>query len=191
MRLDGVCQGLQLRSGRGLIAGIAVTASGQVAPLGTFSLADFSIGRVIDVASSQSIIAIDLQGQFVSTFGGLAAQAAVQRGVAGVVIDGGCRDVEEIRAAGLWVSSRHVTPISGKGRLRINHVNVAVAIGGITVNAGDYIIGDETGLIRVPRDRIRAALEIAEDLAAQDAKFSTALSRGETFSNTAEVLQHR
>lgn len=60
-----------------------------------------------------------------STFGGLSTSAALAGGMAGIVIDGGCRDVEEIRSSGLFVASRHVTPRSGKLRVKV------VEVGGI------------------------------------------------------------
>ena len=65
-------------------------------------------------------------GAPVSTFGGLAAQKAVARGARGAVLDGACRDLAELIASGLWVASRHVTPRSGKMRVRVEGVNVPV-----------------------------------------------------------------
>ena len=75
----------------------------------------------------------DVGGADISTFGGLAALATQKRGAAAVVIDGGCRDVEEIRASGLWLASRSVTPITGKTRLKLEALGEPVTIGGIPV----------------------------------------------------------
>lgn len=96
----GVVSGIPRRSGHGRIAGFAQTAHAEVGPLGTFTLADFGVGPVFDAARADAVLVIDLGGADVSTFGGLAALAVSRRRAAGVVIDGGCRDLEEIRAQG-------------------------------------------------------------------------------------------
>jgi len=62
---------------------------------------------------------VDAGGAQISTFGGLASLATSLRGAAAVMIDGGCRDIEEVRATNLWLASRFVTPTSGKTRIRI------------------------------------------------------------------------
>ena len=188
--LPGVCQGLTLRSGHGSIAGTAVTVKERVGVRGTYGASDFTVVAVLDSVHPGSVLIIEMGGAPVSTFGGLAAHAAVQRGVSGLVIDGGCRDIEEIRTAGLWVSSRHVTPTSGRNRVIIDGINVPITVCGVTINPGDYIIGDETGIVAVPPDRVFEALAIAEELTAQDVRFSAALDRGETFSAAASRLQH-
>jgi regulator of RNase E activity RraA len=48
-------------------------------------------------------------------------------GAAAVVIDGGCRDIDEIRATNLWLASRFVTPISGKARMRVESIGDAIS----------------------------------------------------------------
>lgn len=188
--LPGVCQGLTLRSGHGSIAGTAVTVKERVGVRGTYDPKDFAVGAMLDSVSPGSVLIVEMGGAPVSTFGGLAAHAAVQRGVSGLIVDGGCRDIEEIRAAGLWVSSRHVTPTSGRSRVLIEGINVPITVCGITINPGDYIIGDETGIAAVPPDRVVEALAVAEELTAQDVRFSAALDRGETFGAAASRLQH-
>src|SRR5215467_15807454 len=66
------------------------------------------------------------------------------RGAAAVVIDGGCRDIDEIRATKLWLASRFVTPLSGKTRLRVESIGDPAHLGGLLVRAGDLVVGDET-----------------------------------------------
>ena len=73
------------------------------------------------------------------------------RGAAAVVIDGGCRDIDEIRATKLWLASRFVTPLSGKTRLRVESIGDPAHLGGLLVRAGDLVVGDETGIVIVPR----------------------------------------
>jgi len=190
LQIPGVLQGLMLRSGAGAVAGRAVTVRETAGTLGAFQHSAFTPGAFLEAAGAGTIVVIDVGGALASTCGGLVAQAAVQRGVTAIVIDGACRDVADVRAAGLWLSSRHVTPISGKGRVRVDAINVPVTVGGIRVHPGDYIVGDETGVVCIPSDRLEEVLPIAEELTANDERFATALREGHTFASAAAHLRH-
>jgi 3-hexulose-6-phosphate synthase/6-phospho-3-hexuloisomerase len=190
LQIPGVVQGLSLRNGSGSVAGTAVTVRETAGTLGAHPVSAFTPGSFLDAVKPDTMVVIDLGGALVSSCGGLVAQAAVQQGAVGIVIDGGCRDIAEVRAAGLWLSSRHVTPVSGRGRVRIDAINVPVTIGGIRVHAGDYIVGDDTGVVCIPSDRLLEILPIAEELSVKDARFAGALREGHTFATAATHLQH-
>ena len=186
----GVIHGLSVRSGTGRVAGRAVTVKETVGAPGSYPIEAFDVGGFLDAISSTSILVVEMGGAAVSTFGGLAAQAAVARGVSGVVIDGGCRDVADVQASGLWLASRHITPVSGKGRVKVDGINVRISVCSITVNPGDYIIADETGVVCVNARVLADALPIAEELTALDSRFVNALRDGGTFSAVAARLRH-
>src|SRR5579883_702965 len=176
--LDGVIHGLTLRSGSGAMCGRAVTVKESV---GEFEPKVFAPGDFLEAASERSVLAIAGGGAAISTFGGLAATAAVKRGMAGVVIDGACRDIGEIRDTGLWLASLHTTPKSGKGRIRIDSIGEPVELCGVRVNAGDYIVGDETGIVCIAASRMEEALAMAEELTVRDAEFAAELREGRSF----------
>jgi regulator of RNase E activity RraA len=188
--IAGVIQGLALQSGSGCVAGPAVTVKETTGRLHEISRESFNVGAFIDILVEGNILVIDLEGAMISSFGGLAAQATRKQGAMGVVINGGCRDVADIRASGLWVRSRHVTPVSGKGRVRVDGVNVPITVCDVQVNPGDCIIGDETGLVCVAADKLLDALSAAEGLRDRDERFSNALSDGHSFGSTAARLKH-
>ncbi|MBI4347846.1 MAG: RraA family protein [Elusimicrobia bacterium] len=188
--IDGVLRGLTVRSGNGRVAGEAVTVQEEVAPFGTFDLSHFDVGGIIEATSPGSIAVVAMDGADVSTFGGLSARAGAQRGIAGVVVDGGCRDVEEIRAAGIYLASCHVTPRSGKRRVKVVAIGEPVVCGGVRIAAGDCVIADETGVVAVPADRLREALAIAEALERNDRRFECELLRGAEFGAVASRLGH-
>lgn len=185
--LAGVIDGLILRSGAGRVVGPALTVKETI---GQYPIEAFAIADVLEALEPGSVLVFDLAGETVSTFGGLAAQAAVHKRAAGVVIDGACRDIGEIQASGLWLASRHVTPLSGKGRVRTEAIGVTVTIRGVTVRPGDCIAGDETGIVCIPSDRLLEVLAIAEDLTARDSRFSQALHAGDSFRAAAVRLRH-
>jgi 3-hexulose-6-phosphate synthase / 6-phospho-3-hexuloisomerase len=185
--IRGLIEGLTLRSGKGCVGGPAITVKETT---GEFPVEAFAIADVLDAIEPGCVLVIDVAGAPVSTFGGLAAQAAVQKHAAAVIIDGACRDLAEIQESGLWLASRQVTPLTGKGRVKTEAIGVPVAIGGITVHAGDIIAGDETGMVCIPRDRYSEVMEIAMELNHNDRHFRDLLSKGESFRAAAERLKH-
>ena len=100
----------------------------------------------------------------------------------GVVIDGACRDVEEIRKLGLWLASRHVAPTTGKGRLKLLPIGVPVTVGGVHVEQDDLVVGDETGIIVVPGRLLDDVLPRAEKLLAADQAVEERMQAGMSFS---------
>ncbi len=92
--------------------------------------------------------------------GNLMATTARVRGLAGMVIDGGARDVEEIEEIGLPVWSRSHTPATSVGRYVPVAKNVAVVCGGVVVRPGDWIVADRTGVVAVPKEALSRVLEL-------------------------------
>ena len=112
------------------------------------------------------------------------------RGAAAVVIDGACRDVEEIRATGLWLASRSVTPTTGKTRLRLESMGEPVTIGGIAVRQDDLVIGDDTGIVVVPNAELARVLALAEKMLATDLAIEQALKAGQSFAEAAAAANY-
>ena len=187
---DCVLDGIPQRAGHGRIAGPALTVKLAVGNLNDYPLAEFAVGRFLDVIEPGVVVVVEMNGAKVSTFGGLAAQKALARGARGVVVDGACRDLAELIASGLWVAARHVSPRSGKMRVRVEGVNIPVIVGGVQVQPGDCIIADETGIVRVSAAQLREVLERAEELEARDKQFAQSLRAGESFSSLATRLHH-
>jgi regulator of RNase E activity RraA len=183
--IAGVVRGLTQRSGAGLFAGFAVTAHETAGDLGAFPRGDFGVGRILAAAGADTVLVIDLDGADVSTMGGLAALDASNRGVAAVLIDGGCRDVDEIQARGLWLASRHITPMTGKTRLRLDTINEPVEVGGIAIRPGDLVVGDPTGIVVCPRAALDRVLGEAERMVAMDRAMEHAIENGAPFTQAA------
>jgi regulator of RNase E activity RraA len=160
--LMGVMDGLLVRTDGARIAGAALTVKEETAAFGTYALKRFDVGGIIAARPRGAIPVVTMNGAEVSTFGGLSARAAVQRGIPGIVIDGGCRDIDEIPAAGMYAASRHVTPRSGKRRISVVAIGEPVTCGGVKVQSRDCVIADETGVVVVPADRLDEALAVAE-----------------------------
>jgi regulator of RNase E activity RraA len=104
-----------------------------------------------DAAAPGDVVVIDAY-EDVSVLGGMASHAAIAAGVAACIVDGAVRDLAEIRAQGLPVWSRSVTPVTGKWRLEAVSINRPVACAGVQVRAGDLALADETGVCFVPAE---------------------------------------
>lgn len=104
----------------------------------------------------------------VSNLGGMSATIGRRQGEIGAIVDGGARDVDHSRAIGLPVWSKSVSPITGKWRVETVAVNKPVTICGVTVNPGDIVLADETGVCFVPRERAAEVLARAVSNAAAE-----------------------
>jgi len=185
--ISGVMNGVYPVCDGAKLAGAAFTVKGIV---GNYAFEDFAIGQVIDSAKRGEAIVIDLGGHRVSSWGGLASASARLKGIAGVVVDGAVRDVDEIRAMKYPVFARHVAPISGKRRVKIVSVGEAVSCGGITVQPLDLVVGDGTGVAVVPRERVQELLEIARSIEEKEGKIRREIKRGASFSEVARKYSH-
>jgi 4-hydroxy-4-methyl-2-oxoglutarate aldolase len=87
----------------------------------------------------------------ISAMGGLSALVAKKYGLAGNIVDGGVRDVNEMRSLDYPVWSRGITPITGKFRLEAMEINGPVVCAGVVVHPGDVVVADDTGVVVLPQ----------------------------------------
>jgi 4-hydroxy-4-methyl-2-oxoglutarate aldolase len=109
-------------------------------------------------AKEGDILVVDAKGYVqAGAWGDVLTLAAMQRGLAGLVIDGAIRDSRQIVKAGFPVFSRGVC-IRKTSKIQPGKLNVPVIVGGITINPGDILIGDADGLVRVLPQDVESAL---------------------------------
>jgi regulator of RNase E activity RraA len=113
-------------------------------------------------------------------FGELSATSLVTRGVAGCVIDGGCRDTRFILEEGFPVFCRHVTAEDCTWRWSVTATQVPVTIGTVTVNPGDWVVGDDDGVVVVPQAIAGGVLAEAEEKALTENAIRAAVRDGAT-----------
>lgn len=126
----------------------------------------------IDEAEVGSVIVISTNGQAeVALWGGLMAAGAVANKHEAAVLDGGVRDIVEIkRDFDFPVFSRAVSPGTTLGRIKTIASNVEIAMGNVIVNPGDIIVGDVDGVVCVPREHAEEILEMSRDIDAREAE---------------------
>src|SRR5207302_882082 len=113
--------------------------------------------EAIDRAKPGDVIVIDVGGGPTAVWGELASHSCLVKGVAGVVIDGAVRDLDTILELNFPCFSRHVAPHAGEPK-GLGEIGSEIDCGGQKVHAGDWIVGDESGLIVVPQEQ---AVEMA------------------------------
>lgn len=123
----------------------------------------------VEAAGPDSVIVIAHNGRTdVAGWGGILSLAASSRDVAGVVIDGACRDLDESRALGLPIYGLAGVPITARGRIIELDWNVPVSICKVSVAPGDYIIADGSGAVFIPSDVAAAIISTAEKIAERE-----------------------
>ncbi len=184
--LDGVITGLLPVAPGARLAGRARCVLQITGPAGSFPGSDFAVGRMIDAARPGEIVVVANGGHCVSSWGGTASYAARLKGIAGLVVDGGVRDREEMIEHAFPVFARHWVPTTGRTRIRVVEIGGTVAVSGQKVATGDIIVADGTGIVCVPAGRAEEVAAIAEALAADDEQATREIASGLTF---AEAMQ--
>jgi regulator of RNase E activity RraA len=113
-------------------------------------------------------------------FGELSATSLLSRGAAGCVIDGGCRDTRFIAETGYPVFSRFVTPEDCTWRWEVTATQVPITVGRVRIEPGDWIVGDEDGVVVVPQEIAADVLAEAEAKAATENLIRDAVKEGLT-----------
>ena len=163
------------------IVGRAVTVQEVTGPYGSFSTEEFKGGHMIDAASPGDVIVVANSGAQVSTWGGMASYSAKLKGIAGLVVDGGVRDREEIVEFSFPTFSKHMVPTPGKTRIKVLSINEPIICAGVRVRQGDVIVGDGTGVLCLPIEHVEKITEEAEKFTADDKKAMKEMENGLTF----------
>jgi 3-hexulose-6-phosphate synthase/6-phospho-3-hexuloisomerase len=142
--------------------------------------------EAIDRAKPGDVIVVDACGGEIAVWGELASWSCKTKGVAGVVIDGAARDIDSIIDMGFPCFSRHIASNAGepKGYGGIGH---EIVCGGVTVRSGDWIVGDESGVVVIPQEH---AVEVANrsiDVMERENRLREEIKKGGTLSSVMKL----
>jgi 4-hydroxy-4-methyl-2-oxoglutarate aldolase len=143
----------------------------------------------LEAASAGDVLVVVNHGGSRAVVGELFATEARRRGLAGIVVDGLCRDVAGLRRLGLPFYARGTIPASGATVSRAA-VGQRVSCGGVEVAAGDVVFGDDDGLVIAAPDRIAAALESAEAIARAEQAMLAAMAEGRSLHDLTNYAEH-
>src|SRR5919202_6384330 len=133
------------------------------------------VHKSLDVAQAGDVIVVDTSGSVTSAvLGELVSLKARHRGIKGFVVDGLVRDIKAIREmADFPVFARGITPIGPlhRGPGEINH---PICAGGIVVNPGDIVVGDQNGVVCIPREIASELLQRLIDRRSTESDYTAA-----------------
>jgi regulator of RNase E activity RraA len=179
--LASAVTGIAPRSVRQRIAGRVRTvrleaAKGRTASrhLCTAAIEAADVGDVIVIEQKSGI---DAAG-----WGGILSIGAQTKGVAGVIVDGPARDIDEATELGFPVYARSATARTARGRIIEVATGEPVSIGDVTVAPGDYVVADSSGIVFVPAAEIERVVAEAEKIAAREGAMAKAARAGDPMS---------
>lgn len=139
----------------------------------------------IDAATEGEVIVVAHQGRAdCAGWGGILARAASAQGLAGTIVDGATRDVDEAREIGYTVYASAATPRTARGRAQEHDWNCPVDISGVRVNSGDYVVADSSGIVFIEAESVTEVVRVAEAIAARESEIVEETARGGPVSDT-------
>lgn len=133
----------------------------------------------IDAAEPGDVVVVEHHSrEDAAGWGGILSVAARARGLAGAVVDGPVRDVDDSAKADFPVFARSVVPFTARGRVVELGWNEPVTIAGVRVSPGDLVIADGSGVVFVPARQAPEVLQAAERIVAREAAMSRSVRQG-------------
>jgi len=123
---------------------------GRALTVKTRPIDNLMVHKALDMAQPGDVIVIDADGNMNGAIlGEIMVKMADKKGIAGYVIDGCIRDSSAIKKMDFPVFARGVTP-KGPYKDGPGEINLPISCGGVVVNSGDIIVGDEDGVVVIP-----------------------------------------
>lgn len=142
--------------------------------------------EAIDLAGPGDVLVIYNGSRYIAPWGGLATLSCKMRGIEGVVIDGAVRDVDEIRAMNYPIFASSTTPAAGEPK-GMGEINSEINCGGQMVKPGDYIVGDDSGVVVIPKERAYEIARRAKEVEKNESRMYEEIRRGSTLSKVAKL----
>ena len=144
--------------------------------------------ELIAEAGAGDVLVIDAGAGPTAMWGELATHSCVQQDIAGVVIDGTVRDIDEIRRTDLPVFSRHQQPNAGEP-IGVGELDVTVKVFGQRVRPGDWVIGDQSGVVVVPAEQAVLVANRALNVMEFEERLREEIQRGSTLAEVVDLYR--
>lgn len=166
----GAAQGIRpLWEGCPKLVGEAVTV--KLGPTGEAAHQDSPLcSEAIRTAKPGDVIVVDNHGDTnAASWEALPASSAQAKGIAGVVVDGAARGLDHFMSTGFPVYARSTAVRSPRGHVMDYETNGMIQFGNVQVRPGDVVVGDHSGIVILPQERLGDVIAKAEELAAAEA----------------------
>ena len=184
--INGGCK-LIPRSRGTKVVGRAFTVKFEKVKPGTFAKA----ADYIDDVNTGEIIVIDNDGDETCTvWGEILTKVAINKKISGTIISGACRDVSEISKLKYPLFSSGVFMKTGKNRAVLSYTQKPVSIGETIVNPGDYVIGDESGVLVIPYGIIDKVIAKAQEITKKEQNIIKSVNKGVRLKEEREMYNY-
>lgn len=134
-----------------------------------------------DLISAGDVLVIDAGGRLdAAVIGDIIGGLVKERGGVGIVVDGAVRDAADLRAVGITTFARGTHPATGS-KDGPGALNVAIQCAGATVQPGDIVRADSSGIVIIPRESAQQVLELTREVEAREVGWRAALAQGQSF----------
>lgn len=144
--------------------------------------------EAIDVANEGDVVVIDAGGVPPAVWGELATYSAIGKKLSGVVIWGAIRDVTEIKKLKFPAFARVVSPQAGEPK-GFGEINVPVNVSGVKVFPGDWVVGDDDGVVVIPKEKLVEITNRAMDVLEKENRIRKEIQEGSTLSKVQDLLR--
>ena len=162
-----------------IIVGKAVTVNTATEDWGTCA-------KAIDMAGKGEILLIYVDNDDNAVWGELTSKTAQEKGIIGTVIYGSVRDVGAIKEMKYPVFSKDIVPNAGSPKAE-GKINVPVKCGDITVYPKDIIIGDECGIVVIPKELLNQVVKEALNIKKKEKQIIAGIEKGYSLSSILEL----
>jgi 4-hydroxy-4-methyl-2-oxoglutarate aldolase len=136
-----------------------------------------SVLKALHEADEEEVLVVDAEGDKIALAGELFAMEAKRKNLAGIIVDGGCRDIKGIIRTNLPVYARYITPVAGTAS-KIFQTQVKIDCGGVSVEPGDIIFGDDDGIVVMNVEEIKQIMAAAGNIQRIEAKVLKKMEEG-------------
>lgn len=145
--------------------------------------------QAIDLCAPGDILVLNNDSRTdIAPWGELATRSAQNRGVAGIVIDGAVRDWDDILTLDIPVFAKSVQPNAGEPK-GFGEMNAEISCCGQSVRPGDWLIGDQSGVVVIPRERAYEVARRAVEVYKTETRIREEIRRGGTLGSVAQLLR--
>ncbi len=144
--------------------------------------------EAIDVAEKGDVIVVDAGGVGPAVWGELATHSAIQKGLTGIVIDGAIRDTYDISRLKFPAFTRLIMPNAGEPK-GFGEIGVPVTVGNQKVETGDWILGDDDGVVVLPKSIATEYANRGMDVLEKENRIREEIKAGSTLSQVTELFK--
>jgi 3-hexulose-6-phosphate synthase/6-phospho-3-hexuloisomerase len=144
--------------------------------------------EAIEQCEPGDVIIIDAGGVGPAVWGELASESCLQKGVTGVIIHGGIRDVDAINDMDFPAYATVKTPTAGEPK-GFGELGLTIRIHGVAIQPGDWIVADDSGIVRVPKGKAVEVANRAMDVLERENRLREEIRRQSTLSEVTDLVR--